>query len=356
MKHFTTSRAWGRLSLLLLTLMAVLLTVTVPVAAADVTSFSIAPETDAHYATFSVDSSGSIVAHFPANDALDEACTRTYTVSPLTTTRFLNTLPSGAATVYENGITVDGTAYEVWSNTYAGDYLLLKNGEYGLVYFTEEGIRKTLALPGQSSYLDYVLRVSPSGESLQYKEMSATFAATLADLAQSGGEGMSIPLSQLRYATGYELIGYGADNTWVGVTVGMIYYLDGDYCYLDLRAHPALSSTPAGAVDFAATPDETVTLYPLDADSTATMESAIATATGSVDTTYEYDLAPTDPAVTMVVSVFCGILVPAAPVAVGLGNAFSKRTQGRRRWLLLAALGGVWCLCGVFITVLLALA
>ena len=104
----------------------------------------------------------------------------------------------------------------------------------------------------------------------------------------------------------------------------------------------------------------TLSLYPLDESTSDTAYDVIGDLTFYYPN-YKYESGSSLGSVTsddtLVVSamasvVILGILLPAAPISLGLCFPHSKKMGRKKRWYLLAILGGAWLALGIFTLVM----
>lgn len=282
-----------------------------------------------------------------------------------TYTEYTN-LPAGVlyepGTVYrfENQIRVDGVTMDVHSYKRKGDIIILcpaneADGSSARVFVTKEG-RQALDAYAHGDYGHVDIAFQQSTKSLS-RQMSNDY---LADLRKLDEDGLTLPLADLRYATCYA-IRSADENDLFRMTVGAIYRLDGQLYFVDY------TTLPAGSLGANGTPtyqSGTATLYPLTKTLSSYTENAIEMA--GVRSPYytgeKYDNGLDDPfddygdyteGMVYFTLILYGILLPIAPLVVGLCLPHSKKLGYKKRWYALAIMGGAWMLLGILLTVLM---
>lgn len=263
--------------------------------------------------------------------------------------------------VYEEEVTIEGLDYTITSATPGGDSLYLfayENGESLLrMYFSESGAARFSALMEGEGIENY--RLAEGDEMTRYANVTNGYAEGLLALATAEEAAvMKTNSKELRYAPYYEVQGFDEDS-WLGVTLGFIYCLEDVYYFLDTTSLAESSFREDGSLKVSEGIE--LTLYELDED------SAYDTAryAGELHTRYcfsdyesgnDFDFGTDeDTAITMAYFsvVLMGILLPIAPLAVGLALPHAKSPGNHKRWYLLAALGGGWLLIGVAVLVIM---
>ncbi len=338
-------------ALLLLLSVALLLTGTV------LPAFATAPAEE-KYAVFHEDEkNGAVIADFPVNEELAAPTTKTYYPYAGYQWYRLITATMDKGVKYEHPMLLDGDVYELYSDRYAGEILVLERNESMYILFTEEGTRLAQELIEQPDYDSYkLLHTDP--EMSNYGRPEFELGEQLRELPKEARVTMTIPFGELRYLDPMVLAGYTDEaGPWVGMRVGMIFRLDMTYYYLPYDSLPTTAfDKSTGELNFDLKTD--VTLYQLNTDLeedyTRMLQRQYYNTFGA-DLTDEDDLLPaTLGELIAVLSVFC-TLPALAPIIVGLCKFFGGRSKGKRRWLLLLGMGALWLLCSLFITVLLAI-
>lgn len=331
----------SRLFVLILTLAVLMAGMMLPTLAGDTL--------DPRFATWSYDAATDrVTATFPANHVQDEPCQKIYSKYTGRHAERLYALATTRIFEYENTLRLPtGAEFALFAPNYASESLLLRDEEGHLVMlFTEAGAQETDALLSMSEYPSYRI-VYTEQNSLKINTIEAELSQKIIVSANSPGE--AIPLPELKYAADYMLVGY-ADNPHVGAKLGILYDLGDTLGYLDTRSLPRTCFDENGDLDY--TSDYEVTLHPLTLRQTEEMWDAIRHATlNSPVHMEESDVTPESPDTIVAFTVMSGILLPIVPVALGITKARSKKTRGTNRWYLLAAMGGVWMLCGVIILI-----
>ena len=250
---------------------------------------------------------------------------------------------------YANEAVMVEEAYSVTGNARNGDFLILDDGT---LMATKEGKDFLSALPAyKRGFSEYRL--------LDGTLMTSMDEETYESIRTLAGEGkQSCTLFSLRSTTCYPIWGFCEDG-WFGVPVAFLFemedglyfasalYLDDD-CFTDEG-----ELQPKSGV--------TLDLYPLGEEATdLAYEQIRRIGYKSPINTYEagsfmidlYD-GTYSAAATYVSVVILGIVLPAAPIAVGLCLPRSGRGK---RWYFLAMLGGAWLVMGILTLVLTILA
>lgn len=340
----------SRLFVLILTLAVLMAGMMLPTLAGDAL--------DPRFATWSYDAAtDQVTATFPANHVQDEPCQKIYSQYTGRHAERLYALATTRIFEYENTLRLPtGAEFALFAPNYASESLLLRDEEgYLVMLFTEAGAQKTDAMLSMSEYPSYRI-VYTEQNSLKLNTVETQLGrditalpARLSVRLSAGSPGENMPLSELKYAADYMLVGY-ADNPHVGAKLGILYDLGDTLGYLDTRSLPRTCFDENGDLDY--TSDYEVTLHPLTLRQTEEMWDAIRHATlNSPVHMEESDVTPESPDTIVAFTVMSGILLPIVPVALGITKARSKKTRGTNRWYLLAAMGGVWMLCGVIILI-----
>ncbi len=297
---------------------------------------------------------GEVTGYFLANDVLDEPCRVTYRVYDGAESKRLYTMPTGDMLEYENRLTAEGRTYTMFTTEYAGDHLIMRDGEEVIILFSDGGVRDTEAMIRDGAHSIHRIFFYDEAGALRITEPDNVLVRAITALSDSSAEAEELKLSDLRFAPSYELVGY-MNNTWVGLHRGNIYRLGDAYYYLDLAPYEDQIISADGDIDYTA--DLTVALHPIPNEFIEDLRQDIDQASRNrPNYESESSIAATPPETIIVLTVFCGLLLPIAPLTVGLCKTFSRRGRGKRRWPLLAAMGGVWMLSGLLILVLMCIA
>ncbi len=234
---------------------------------------------------------------------------------------------------------------------YAGDFLPAQSQRTQCLYLTEEGHRWVEELLLDSDFSSYRILHADDSDSAYHSPLSHELWEKLCALSVpgSGAKRLTLTLSELRYAPRYELVGYGDASFPVGVCVGMIYRLDGRYAYLNFNTLPDQAFTEAGGLNFDA--DAEVTLCSLPEEEAEQFRGSLNDT--FIELTSESDLTIPPAYLTLACAILFGLLAPFAPITLGICKFCIGQHRGRRRWLVPVFLGGVWFLCGLFITILM---
>ena len=269
---------------------------------------------------------------------------------------------------YYNSVRVDGSSYKIYAAEDGGDTLALYGFNEDWIFF--------VAADKKAEIEELYTAVDERVTTVSYREIGKTdylhyeldhggsFLKRMVKLAKSSdAETVTDTLYGLRYAPRYELWLYD-DDGMVAVNYGFLFDLMGEVYYLPVNALPAAALDKNGALK----PSEeiSVTLYRLPNDMEADAIEAIAGANYgyhfSVENEGGYlggliapDLGISDeevpPALVYFTIAFLGIIIPIAPLVLGLTLPHSQKQGYSKRWYLLAYLSGAWMLMGVVLLV-----
>ncbi len=345
MKYALKTRlSLSRLLVLFLSVAVLLSGMALPAAAED------DEELDPRFASWRYDAATDFVfASFPANHEQKEPSQKVYGKYTGQYAERMFTLATTRIFEYENSLWLPtGMEVNIFAPDYAAEILMLQDEAGHLVMlFTEAGVREIEAMLSMSEYTTYRVVYHDQGH-VKLNTVDVDLGRDITALSDTA-HGETMRLSELKYATGYQLIGY-AENPHVGAELGILFDLGDTLGYLDTRTLPTTCFDENGELDRAS--DYEVTLHPLTFDQTEDMRNDIRYASLNFPLrTEESDITPESPDTIIAFTVMGGILLPIAPVAVGLTKARSKKARGTNRWYLLAAMGGVWMLCGVIVLI-----
>lgn len=248
---------------------------------------------------------------------------------------------------YANTVEANGKEVEITAPAFGSNFILLSNGT---LMATNEGKQYLNSLAKhKSGFTDYRM---VSGSLTGF--MSAGFYESVRKTDGATGEERS--LFSLRDETCYTILGFNEDR-WFGVPVAFIYELEdglyfasalnlGEDCYDENGELLPKSNTY-------------LTLYPLSEDMTSEAYRIINGISYRVPSyTYEAKNSfwggedESNTTLAIVSIAILGILLPIAPITLGLCLPHSQKMGRKKRWYLLTALGGAWLLLGILILVL----
>ena len=285
-------------------------------------------------------STGLVNGHDPQTDTL-------YRYSPVTMiSARIRFMPDGYFQ-YANTIEMeDGMEATVLSPGFGSDFIVVD----GTLMATNAGKQYLNSLAKyKSGFTEYRL-VSDSLSAY----VSEGFYTALQNTDGAASEKHS--LFDLRNTPCYTLLGFDQDR-WFGVPVAFIYEMEdglyyasalylGEDCYGEEGELLPKSKTY-------------LNLYPLSEEMTAEAYRAIRDVNFRLPHyTYESKSSlmgdPAEGGVTVaIVSIaVLGILLPAAPITLGLCLPRSQKLGRKKRWYLLAALGGAWLVLGILVLIL----
>ncbi len=335
-----------------------------------------APDPDEAYTTWSVNEAGqTITATFPAVDnwSSKPAVTKIYRLYTGTASNRWRYTP---IELYKcaQPVKMGGKTYDAYLPARAEEILILQEQTKS---DTEQASVQFYCTDKGAAFLDSLADMDGKQDTyrLMFAEHSTTKYATLNMDSQSWlkdclalpqnseAETEVLSLSHLRYAPQYTL--WAMDSTYAafGLMVGCIYDLNGTLYYLDVQALPSYLLDQEGNPNYACA--DFVTLYALDETLYApfnrarsyasTFQTAITPEISSDiwDDVLEVDGAMVNVAYNSVI--FLGILLPVAPVVLGLAlpRRQKKASPSQKRWYILAIIGGAWMLLGSLLLVLL---
>lgn len=291
-------------------------------------------------------STGMVNGHDPETDTTYRYSTVTM-MSPRI--RFL----PGAYYQYANTVEAEnGRALKVLAPGFGSDFILLDDGT---LMATNEGKKFLNALASyKRGFAEYRIVSDALSGSLDedfYEAVKNTRGAT--------GEKHS--LFSLRDETYYTILGFDSDG-WFGVPVGFIFEMDDGLYFASALSLEEDCYDENG--DLLPKSKVDLLLYPLDEEMTDAAYGQIKNILFSIPS-YTYENGSTllgnmamggtssQSAIYSTVVVM-GILLPAAPITLGLCLPRSRRLGYKRRWYLLAALGGAWLVLGMGILITMA--
>lgn len=274
---------------------------------------------------------------------------------------------------YYNTIHLEGAYRKIYAAHQFGDTLAITGADGNWIFFATAD-RKTEVenmTTAVDSY-DTTLSYRNIGES-DYRhcklDKNGRFLESMVNLTTaSDAETVTDTLYGLRYAPRYELWLYD-DDTMIAVNYGFLFDLMGELYYLPVNGLPAAAQDKNGELN--PTEAVTVTLYRLPDDLMEDTIDDIPRATyhytygveneggylgGLVDPDLNINTEDTPVAFVYFTIAFLGIIIPIAPLVLGLTLPHSQKQGYSKRWYLLAYLGGAWMLMGVVLLVAMIVA
>ncbi len=252
---------------------------------------------------------------------------------------------------YANPANMLDTDYTVTAPYHFSEFLLLDDGT---LMATNSGKKTLTNLPtyrgGFTSYrlVDGSMYSTVSEDS--FRRIANTY----------GKQRQEHTLFSLREATYYTVLGFDEDG-WFGVPVAFIFEMEDGLYYADATRLTDDCFDEEGGLR----PKSGVTLglYPLDEEVTDEAYDLIKEISFQIPT-YTYEdgssmlgdlLGTPDSATTgmMYATVITlGLVLPIAPITLGLCLPHSKKMGYKKRWYLLTAMGGAWFLLGLLVLIL----
>lgn len=341
MKHIINPRAL-RLSPLLLALTLLLSCFVLPIAAEDTnryTAWSYDPVTD------------TLTATFPEGDEVR------YIRYDHTRLRY-DEQPNY---LYNAAVMIDGIEYCVYTSFRKDETLMLVDGNGNcLIYVTEPCKQELEEFLTEQQHTTTRLCYKV-GDHYRVKGMGKSFHKEMRRLIENPAtETLTDTLYGLRYAPRYELWAQVNNNDVLSVNVGFLFDLAGEMYYLNVFDLPDSAYAEDGSLK--PSEDITVTLCRLPDEQAENAYEAVYNAivpytSESIERENRDALNDIPPqAFTYFTVILLGILLPIVPLILGLCLPHSKKQGYRKRWYLLAILGGVWMLLGILLLVLLIVA
>ena len=336
MKHTTNDNFILRALTLMLALILMLGSASLPVLAEE--------ETEAEgplYMTWTYFPSTSMVnGHDPQTDTV-------YRYSPVTMMSARIRFAPDHYFQYANTVeTADGKEVEITAPGFGSNFIIVD----GTLMATNEGKQYLNSLAKyKSGFTDYRM---VSGSLTSY--MGVGFYESVKKTDGATGEERS--LFSLREETCYTILGFDEDR-WFGVPVAFIYELEdglyfasalylGEDCYDEKGELLPKSNTY-------------LTLYPLSEDMTSEAYRIINGISYRLPS-YTFESRDSfwggedegNTTLAIVSIAILGILLPIAPITLGLCLPHSPKLGYKKRWYLLAALGGAWLVLGILVLIL----
>ena len=253
---------------------------------------------------------------------------------------------------YANRVSVAGVSTTLRAPDHGSDFLMLADGT---VMASNEGKKFLNKLPDYGSgFSEYRL---VDGSRTLYSDFSEEDLKAVANTYGKRPERISRSLFELRNVDPYTVYGFMGDG-WFGVPMAFIYELEDGLYY----ANAAMLTDDCFDGEGRLRPKSEVflNLYPLDEEQTDIAYDGIRRI-GYKRPTHSYeDLSQqidfmsgsASAAVTYTSVVMLGILLPVAPITVGLCLPRTDGTGRKKRWYFLAILGGAWMVLGIVTLVL----
>ena len=269
--------------------------------------------------------------------------------------------------VFHNSVRIGGIPYDVYAMGKGGDTLALSDtGENWLFFVTEEQMKEVEQLYDAKDSCRVTLSYDEADNHL-HRTMDKDFLKDLRKLtADPEAETLTDTLYGLRYAPRYELWLYDESNM-VAVNEGFLFDLAGEMYYASVRDLPTAALDGEGKL--VPSQNVTVTLYRLTEEMEEAAYYAVYTASTHYRWSVEYEggylgglIEPTIPDEDLPVALvyftiaFLGIILPIAPLVLGLCLPHSAKQGYQKRWYLLAYLSGAWMVMGVVLLVAMIVA
>ncbi len=269
--------------------------------------------------------------------------------------------------VFHNSVRIGGIPHDVYAMGKGGDTLALSDtGENWLFFVTEEQMKEVEQLYDAKDSCRVTLSYDEADNHL-HRTMDKDFLKDLRKLtADPEAETLTDTLYGLRYAPRYELWLYDESNM-VAVNEGFLFDLAGEMYYASVRDLPTAALDGEGKL--IPSRDVTVTLYRLTEEMEEAAYYAVYTASTHYRWSVEYEggylgglIEPTIPDEDLPVALvyftiaFLGIILPIAPLVLGLCLPHSAKQGYQKRWYLLAYLSGAWMVMGVVLLVAMIVA
>ncbi len=315
---------------------------------------------DAEWVRWSYDwTSTTLTGSFPATDGR-EAYTRVYTDEPVLYEHLLYTMSKDYTLVYENTVTEGMIEYGIYSPTRVDPgivFVISEDQTKGMVLLSDKGAEEAKALLRGEEITHYGILTDLMGDT---KETTITRVdpTTLLSLPDGSTEQAQIPLRELRYAPLYVVMAYG-ESQWIGAIKGHVYRLGDRYAFVDVQNLPeSYFADDVPELDYER--NVSVTVYYLPEGMQKQFDREVR-ALSSVQMLY-YNEAdsiaewPFSRAAIYPTVIFAGLVLPVAPIAVGLCLPHTAKNYGKRRWYALTVAGAVWMVCGAVVLVMVMLA
>ena len=269
--------------------------------------------------------------------------------------------------VFHNSVSIGGIPHDVYAMGKGGDTLALSDtGENWLFFVTEEQMKEVEQLYDAKDSCRVTLSYDEADNHL-HRTMDKDFLKDLRKLtADPEAETLTDTLYGLRYAPRYELWLYDESNM-VAVNEGFLFDLAGEMYYASVRDLPTAALDGEGKL--IPSQNVTVTLYRLTEEMEEAAYYAVYTASTHYRWSVEYEggylgglIEPTIPDEDLPVALvyftiaFLGIILPIAPLVLGLCLPHSAKQGYQKRWYLLAYLSGAWMVMGVVLLVAMIVA
>ena len=269
--------------------------------------------------------------------------------------------------VFHNSVRIGGIPHDVYAMGKGGDTLALSDtGENWLFFVTEEQMKEVEQLYDAKDSCRVTLSYDEADNHL-HRTMDKDFLKDLRKLtADPEAETLTDTLYGLRYAPRYELWLYDESNM-VAVNEGFLFDLAGEMYYASVRDLPTAALDGEGKL--VPSQNVTVTLYRLTEEMEEAAYYAVYTASTHYRWSVEYEggylgglIEPTIPDEDLPVALvyftiaFLGIILPIAPLVLGLCLPHSAKQGYQKRWYLLAYLSGAWMVMGVVLLVAMIVA
>lgn len=253
---------------------------------------------------------------------------------------------------YRNSARMDSDRLSVTASYFMANYIKLDDGTQ---MATKKGHQELAEMVSGEIHNGY--RIYAGDSTSYYYSMSQNTLAALEALDGTGS--VSYTLFELKDVHRYEIFGM-SEGSWYGILLGYIFETEDGLFYADPRDLPenCLSSNaellPKTTVSLSLTPlDEELTeiVYGL------VTEISYHRHTYNSESSYDLENSIEEATVGLIFTsvIVLGILVPIAPIVLGLCLPHSKRLGRKKRWYLLAGLGFGWMALGLLLLVQMTL-
>lgn len=250
---------------------------------------------------------------------------------------------------YHNDADMGGGSMSVSAPSFMSRYAVLGDGT---ALATKEGHEELANM--LKGTVNNGHRICADGSSDYYCSASLSLLTDLRTLDDS--QAVSYTLFDLRDIHRYEIFGM-SNGGWYGVLLGYIFETQDGLFFADPADLP--DNCFSDNAKLLPKTTETLSLIPLTEELTETVYERVAEVTLHHDSYHSessfvedsFEQATTGLIYTTII--ILGILVPIAPIVLGLCLPHSKGLGYKKRWYLLTALGGAWMLLGILLLILM---
>ncbi len=293
--------------------------------------------------------------YFPSSQFIngnDPVTGEIYRFSPLTTISPRLQFMPNQYYHYANKVSVAGLNTSLRAPDHGADFLMLDNGT---IMASNEGKKFLNKLPAYGGgFSEYRL---VDGSLSLYSSIDEDSLKVIANTYGKHSELIRRTLFELRHIEPYTVFGFMEDG-WFGVPVAFIYELEDGLYYTD--ATRLDDDCFDGEGNLRPKSGVSLSLYPLDEEQTDVAYDGIRRI-GYKSTYHSYEN-PSQQVVNMgdvpseadiyASTVMLGIVLPAAPITLGLCFPRSERMGRKKRWYMLAILGSAWLVLGILTLVM----